>query len=185
MEFLFFIFKNPFNSQSTNSPNYFFSQLDIKSRFALWNCRNKSTLKFVKKRGCMYICYAVHSQTRTRKLQQVCYRLDRTCDHQADIKMRSHRLLRLDNIKSVASCQQIYCKLWTADLLQVVVHRLTASCELQNWCKLWTIDLMQVVIHKLDASCQKTDWEKRLMKLRVSTILNKKRPNKYVAIFQL
>jgi hypothetical protein len=136
----------------------FFSPLDIKSRFALWNCRNKSTLKFVEKRGCMYICYAVHSQTRTRKLQQVCYRLDRTCDLQADIKMRSHRLLRLDNIKSVASCQQICCKLWTADLLQVVVHRLAASCELQTWCKLWTVDLMPVVNYRLDASCELQTW---------------------------
>jgi hypothetical protein len=33
---------------------------------------------------------------------------------------------------------------------------------------------MQVVIHRLDASYQKAEWGKRLMKLRVSTILNKK-----------
>ncbi len=32
-----------------------------------------------------------------RKLQQVCY-------HQADIRMRSHCLLRLDDNKSVTSC---------------------------------------------------------------------------------
>ena len=37
------------------------------------------------------------TQPETRKLQQVCY-------HQADIRMRSHRLLRLDNKKSVTSC---------------------------------------------------------------------------------
>jgi hypothetical protein len=166
------------------------------------------------------------TQPETRKLQQVC--CDATCDHQADIRMRLHRLLRLDNIKSVASCQQTrcklwtadlmqvvncrlaascelqawcklwtadlmqvvncgldaicelqtWCKLWTADLMQVVNCRLDASCELQTWCKLWTADLMQVVIHRLDASCQKAEWGKRLMKLRVSTILNKKRPNR-------
>ena len=28
------------------------------------------------------------------------------CSHQADIRMRSHRLLRLDDNKSAASCQQ-------------------------------------------------------------------------------
>ncbi len=37
------------------------------------------------------------TQPETRKLQQVCY-------HQADIRMRSHRLLRLDDNKSVTSC---------------------------------------------------------------------------------
>ena len=33
------------------------------------------------------------------------------CSHQADIRMRSHRLLRLDDNKSAASCQQAWCKL--------------------------------------------------------------------------
>ena len=33
------------------------------------------------------------------------------CSHQADIRMRSHRLLRLDDNKSSASCQQACCKL--------------------------------------------------------------------------
>jgi hypothetical protein len=86
------------------------------------------------------------TQPETRKLQQVCCRLDATCDHQADVRMRSHRLLRLDNIKSVASCLQTCCKLWSTDLLQVVNCRLDASCELtldascelqRAWCKLW------------------------------------------------
>ena len=32
------------------------------------------------------------------------------CSHQADIRMRSHRLLQLDDNKSAASCQQAWCK---------------------------------------------------------------------------
>ena len=31
--------------------------------------------------------------------------------HQADVRMRSHGLLRLDDNKSVANCQQAWCKL--------------------------------------------------------------------------
>jgi hypothetical protein len=106
------------------------------------------------------VYYGAHAYTQpeTRKLQQVCCRLDATCDHQADIRMRSHRLLRLDNIKSVASCQQTCCKLWTAGLMQVVNCRLDASCELQAWCNLWTADLVQVVNCRLDASCELQTW---------------------------
>jgi hypothetical protein len=73
-------------------------------------------------------------------------------------RMRSHRLLRFDNIKSVASCQQTWCKLWTAGLMQVVNCRLDASCELQTWCKLWTAGLMQVVNCRLDAICELQTW---------------------------
>ncbi len=47
------------------------------------------------------ICTVTHivppSQPETRKLQQVCY-------HQADIRMRLHRLLWLDDNKSVTNC---------------------------------------------------------------------------------
>ncbi len=41
--------------------------------------------------------YVISTQLETRKLQEVCY-------HQADIRMRSHRLLQLDDKKSVTSC---------------------------------------------------------------------------------
>ena len=79
--------------------------------------------------------------------------------HQADIRMRSHRLLRLDNIKSAASCElQIWCKLWTAGLMQVVNCRLDASCELRACCKLRAAGLMQVVNCRLDASCEPQTW---------------------------
>ena len=80
--------------------------------------------------------YRMRTQPETRKLQQVCCRLAASCDHQAGIRMRSHRLLRLDDNKSAASCQQACCKLGTADLLQVANCRLAANCELQTCCKL-------------------------------------------------
>ena len=86
------------------------------------------------------------TQPETRKLQQVCCRLAATCDHQADIRMRSHRLLR-------AWWQQVCWKLSTG-LLQVANCRLAASCELQTCCKLWTADLLQVVNCRLAANCE-------------------------------
>ena len=42
------------------------------------------------------------TQPETRKLQQVCCRLV-ACSHQADIRMRSHRLLRLDQASEFRS----------------------------------------------------------------------------------
>ncbi len=48
--------------------------------------------------SCNYcLLLTLPTQPETRKLKQVCY-------HQADIRMRSHRLLRLDDNKSVTSC---------------------------------------------------------------------------------
>ena len=78
--------------------------------------------------------FSSSTQPETRKLQQVCCRLAVTCGHQADIRMRSHRLLRLNDNKSAASCQQAYCKLRSADLLQIANCRLAASCERQTCC---------------------------------------------------
>ena len=87
-----------------------------------------------------------HTQPETCKLQQVCCRLAANCDHQADIRMRSHRLLRLDDNKSAASCElQTCCKLRTADLLQIVNCRLAASCQLhikQNHLKTQEINTL-------------------------------------------
>ena len=99
--------------------------------------------------------YTVHvpTQPETRKLQQACCRLAASCGHQSDIRMRSHRLLQLDDNKSAASCQQACCKLRSTDLLQVAICRLAASCELQTCCKLRTADLLQVVNCRLAASC--------------------------------
>ena len=47
------------------------------------------------------------------------------CCHQADIRMRSHRLLRFDNNKSAASCQQACWKL------------IVKTFYPQAWCKLF------------------------------------------------
>ena len=93
-------------------------------------------ISFKQKQLTLTVDAPASTQPETRKLQQVCCRLAASCDHQADIRMRSHRLLRLDDNKSAASCQQAYCKLRTADLLQVANGRLGANCELQTCCKL-------------------------------------------------
>ena len=48
------------------------------------------------------------TQPETHELQHVCSRLGLlSCCHQADIRMRSHRLLRLNDDKSAASCQDL------------------------------------------------------------------------------
>ena len=94
------------------------------------------------------------TQPEKQKLQQACCRLAASCGHQADIRMCSHRLLRLDDNKSAASCHQACCKLRTAGLLQIANCRLAASCELQTCCKLRTADLLQVVAIVLAANCQ-------------------------------
>ena len=46
----------------------------------------------------------LHSQKRASCSKSIAGLL--LCCHQADIRMRSHRLLRLDDNKSAASCQQ-------------------------------------------------------------------------------
>ena len=45
------------------------------------------------------------------------------CSHQADVRMRSHCLLRRDGNKSAASCQPAWCKL----ILKLCIHKLDAS----------------------------------------------------------
>jgi hypothetical protein len=68
-------------------------------------------------------------------------------------------LLQVVVHRLAASCElQTWCKLWTADLMQFVNCRLDASCELQACCKLWTAGLIQVVNCRLDASCELQAW---------------------------
>ena len=55
------------------------------------------------------IQYGLHRQKRASCTKSAADLLP--CCHQADLRMRSHRLLRLDDNKSAASCQQAYCKL--------------------------------------------------------------------------
>ena len=109
-----------------------------------------------------YVSRAKRTQPETRKLQQVCCRLAASCDHQADIRMPLHRLLRLDDNKSAASCQQACCKLRTADLLQVANCRLAASCELQACCKLSLSYLLQIV----KTTCSKPAVDMATMDIR-------------------
>ena len=80
------------------------------------------------------------------------------CCHQADIRMRSHRLLRLDDNKSAASCQQDWCKL----IIEVFIHKLDANCFNNLWqvCKyqvdtsLIFTDLLQLdEVNRLAAIC--------------------------------
>ena len=65
----------------------------------------------------------IHSQTRASWSKSAAGLLP--CCHQADIRIRSHRLLRLDDNNSAASCQQTWCKL------------IVKSFCLQVWCKLF------------------------------------------------
>ena len=52
--------------------------------------------------------------------------------HQGDIRMRSQRLLRLDNNKSATSCQQACCKL----IVKTLIHKLDVNCfNKQKLCK--------------------------------------------------
>ena len=50
----------------------------------------------------------IHSQKRTSCSKSTACLL--TGSHQADIRMRSHRLLRFDDNRSATSCQQAWCK---------------------------------------------------------------------------
>ena len=73
---------------------------------------------------------------------------------QGGIRMRSHRLLQLDNIKSVATCQQTCCNLMKSTcLLQVVLTTCSKSANIklhqvrfsQACCNLRNLsDLLQV-----------------------------------------
>ena len=66
------------------------------------------------------------------------------CCHQADIRMRSHRLLRLDDDKFVVSCQQAWCK------LIVKTFYPQASCKL----------FQQLAASLQISSCNKSDFHR-------------------------
>ena len=75
-----------------------------------WICQ-KQAPKPVESQDCALACPGINSlvnslaQPETHKLHKSVAGL-LPCSHQADIRMRSHRLLRLDDNKSAASCQQ-------------------------------------------------------------------------------
>ena len=64
--------------------------------------------------------------------------------HQADIRMSSHCLLRLDDNKSAASCQQAWCKL----IVKIFYP--------QAWCKLFRKLAASLQI----SSCNKSDFHR-------------------------
>ena len=77
------------------------------------------------------------------------------CCHQADIRMRLRHLLRLDDNKSAASCQQAWCKVKTSDpqawcqLFQQLVASLREPIwwSQRTWCNLMTNLHMRTQIH--------------------------------------
>ena len=83
----------------------FWKSIKNHSLFILDN-KEKLCLACNQKYGHAKIITAVHYRSRTepemRKMQQVLL----PCCHPDDIRMRSHRLVRLDGNKSAASCQQ-------------------------------------------------------------------------------
>ena len=60
------------------------------------------------------------------------------CSHQADIRMRSHCLLQLDDNKSAASCQKAWCKLiFKTFYPQAWCKLIVRIFYPQAWCKLF------------------------------------------------
>ena len=78
------------------------------------------------------------------------------CSRQADIRMRSHRLLRLDDNKSAASCQQAWCK------LIVKTFYPQASCKF----------FQQLTTSLQMSSCVKSDFHRQLMQLHEANSLD-------------
>ena len=66
------------------------------------------------------------------------------CCHQADIRMRSHRLLRLDENKSAANCQQAWCKMIIETFYPQAWCKLHQVCKYQVETSLIFTDLLQV-----------------------------------------
>ena len=93
---------------------------------------------------CFFLVWTkpVHSQKRASCITSAAGLLP--CCHQADIRMRSHRLLRLDDNRSAASCQQAWCNL--------IIETLCS----QAWCKLFE----QLAASLQISSCNKSDFHR-------------------------
>ena len=85
----------------------------------------------------------LHSQTRASCSKSAAGLL--SCCHQADIRMRSHRLLWLDDNISAASCQQALLQVDCQDFLSTSLMRVKLICENQTCYNLIFVDLLQVV----------------------------------------
>ena len=97
------------------------------------------------------------------------------CCHQADIRMRSHRLLRLDDNKSAASCQQAWCKLivktfYPQSLMRAVSTTFSKSpagllpCSHHADIRMRSHHLLWLDDNKSAASCQQV-WCKLIVKI--------------------
>ena len=87
------------------------------------------------------------------------------CCHQADIRMRSHCLLRLDDNTSAASCQQAWCKL------------IVKTFYPQAWCVWnWPVKIRLVTTWYLQTCC-------KLLKQLASSLRIKSLDNQLVAIW--
>ena len=124
------------------------------------------------------------TQPISRKSEQICNRSVKTCCQQADIWMRSLALhlsvltgLQRPVNRSVTSCcDRAAAMLFSTGLSQVVVTELQQCCFQQACCKLLTQSCSNAVFNNLRQTCRKP--RKAPYEACVSTILNKKRPNR-------
>ena len=80
------------------------------------------------------------------------------CCHQADIRMRSHRLLRFDGNKFSASCQQACCRLIVKTFYPQarckLFQQLAASLQISSCTSLIFTDFLQLnEVNRLAATC--------------------------------
>ena len=81
-----------------------------------------------------HVTFGLHSKKRANCNKSAAGLLP--CSHQDDIRMRSHRLLRLDDNKSAASCQQAWCKLIVKTFYPRAWRKLTLKCYCE-WKPHW------------------------------------------------
>ena len=152
---------------------YFFLQGSNVKQGKVWQGTGILTFNIPCVLGCfwndqfmIFSIYGVHSQKRVSCRKSAAGLLP--CCHQIDIRMRSHRLLRLDDNKSAASCEQAWCRLiiWdflSTSLIQVVSTTCSKSTNIklqqvwfsQTFCNLMKpTDLQQAgEIHNLQQVC--------------------------------
>ena len=120
----------------------------LKNRITSFKSWSKLYTVLVKRRRKqeMKVQSEINSQKRTSYSKSVAGLLPGS--HQADIRMRSHRLLPLDDNKSAASCQQTWCKLILKTLYPQAWYKLfeqlAASLQLLSW--------IESYFHRLDAT---------------------------------
>ena len=123
------------------------------------------------------------TQPETRKSEQICNRSVKSCCQQADIWMRSLALYlsvltgpqRPVNRSVRSCCDRAAAMLCSTGLLEAVVTELQQCC-FQQACRKLTQSCSNAVFNNLRHTCCKP--RKAPYEACVSTILNKKRPNR-------